>query len=94
MDPARRTQAIRLAVLCGVLALLVWFVLLPAIAPAGVVPPGPLPTAGGAPSGKAAGGPVEVRLGSLERAATEPAPAGGGRRNPVRMGGAAPALVS
>lgn len=92
MDPARRQQAIRLAVLCLILAGLVWFVLLPAIAPAGVVPSGPLPAAGGAAGGKAAGGPVQVKLDALERATAEPAPGEGGRRNPFRMG-AAPAPV-
>jgi hypothetical protein len=92
VDSARRRQAIRLAVLCLVLAGLVWFVLLPAIAPAGVVPSGPLPAAGGAPAGKAAGGPVQVRIDALGRAAAEPAPEEGGRRNPFRMG-AAPAPV-
>ena len=90
MDPARRRQTIRLAVLGVVLAGLVWFVLLPAIAPAGVVSSGPLPAAAGAQAGKAAGGPVQVRLDALARAAAEPASTEGGRRNPFRMGAAAP----
>jgi hypothetical protein len=92
VEAARRRQLIQLGVLGLVLAGLVWFVLLPAFAPAPVAPAGPGRTAGGAPAGKGGGGPVNVKLDALGRAAGEPAPADVGRRNPFKMG-AAPAPV-
>lgn len=92
MDPTQRTQTIRLAVLCVILAGVVWFVLLPALAPGGVAPRGPLPAAGTASAAKASGAPPQVKLDALGRDTAEPAAGEGGRRNPFRMG-AAPAPI-
>jgi hypothetical protein len=92
VEAARRRQLIQLGVFGLVLGGLVWFVLLPAVAPVPVAPAGPVRTAGGAAAGKGGGGPVNVKLDALGRAAGEPAPAEGSRRNPFKMG-AAPAPV-
>jgi hypothetical protein len=90
MDPAQRTRWIQLGILGVVLVAVVYFVLMPALAPA-PVPGGPVAVAapGARAAGKPAPRPMDVRLDALGKAAAAES-AEGARRNPFRMGPATP----
>jgi hypothetical protein len=90
MEPAQRTRWIQLGALSVVLLAVVYFVLLPSLAPQ-PVPSGPRPpAAGGRADAKPGPGPIDVRLDALGKT-VPPADGDGPRRNPFRMGAATPA---
>ena len=92
MEPAQRTRWIQLGTLSVILAVVVYFVLLPSLSTP-VVPGGPpLARAGGRPAAKAAERPIDVRLDALGRPVAS-ADGTGPRRNPFRMGAATAAPV-
>jgi hypothetical protein len=94
MDPAQRRRGIQLGVLGAVLLVVVWFVLLPALR-SPVIPAGPVATPATAGANSRAGAaaaarrPIDVRLDALDRTAQAEDPEAP-RRNPFRMGAAAP----
>ena len=89
MEPAQRRRGIQLGFLGVVLAAVVYFVLMPALATT-VVPTRPFAAAGpGGRAAKPAPRPIDVRLDALGKAAAAEDPEGA-RRNPFRMGAATP----
>ncbi|MEO5819692.1 MAG: hypothetical protein ABIT71_04250, partial [Vicinamibacteraceae bacterium] len=88
MDPAQRTRWIQLGVFGVVLVAVIYFVLLPALAPS-TPSAGPPPVVGGLVQGKPGPKLIDVRLDALGKPAP-PEDAEAARRNPFRMGAATP----